>query len=144
MFSKIIWATDGSESADHALPFAKALATGEGRSLVAVHINEHFAAGRGAGNPVLADEGDVETKIRDQVAQLQADGVEVSFHLVGGPAGHTGHALAEAARELGADTIVVGTRGHALIPGLLIGSVTQRLLHLAHCPVLAVPPGAHP
>jgi nucleotide-binding universal stress UspA family protein len=24
--------------------------------------------------------------------------------------------------------------------GLLLGSVTQRLLHIAHCPVLAVPP----
>jgi nucleotide-binding universal stress UspA family protein len=37
------------------------------------------------------------------------------------------------------DAIVVGTRGHTPIAGLLVGSVTQRLLHIAPCPLIAVP-----
>jgi nucleotide-binding universal stress UspA family protein len=37
------------------------------------------------------------------------------------------------------DAIVVGTRGHTPIAGLLVGSVTQRLLHIAPCPVIVVP-----
>ena len=36
--------------------------------------------------------------------------------------------------------IVVGTRGRTALSGLLLGGVTQRLLHIAPCPVLAVPP----
>jgi nucleotide-binding universal stress UspA family protein len=50
--------------------------------------------------------------------------------------------IAEIAAEQGADLIVVGTRGHSGVPGILLGSVTQRLLHLAHQPALAIPPPA--
>ena len=49
------------------------------------------------------------------------------------------HAKALAA-EGGHSAIVVGTRGRTALTGLLLGGVTQRLLHIAPCPVLAVPP----
>ena len=38
-----------------------------------------------------------------------------------------------------ADLIVTGSRGHTAIAGIVLGSVAQRLLHLADCPVLVVP-----
>jgi nucleotide-binding universal stress UspA family protein len=37
------------------------------------------------------------------------------------------------------DLIVVGTRGHSAVVGAVLGSVTQRLLHVSPCPVLAIP-----
>ena len=46
------------------------------------------------------------------------------------------------AEEVGADLIVVGTHGYGRVAGLLLGSVTQGLLHAGVCPVLAVPTGA--
>jgi nucleotide-binding universal stress UspA family protein len=53
------------------------------------------------------------------------------------------HVIADIAKNNGSDLIVLGTRGHSAVAGLLLGSVTQRLLHIAPCPVLAVPPASH-
>jgi nucleotide-binding universal stress UspA family protein len=58
--------------------------------------------------------------------------------MLGGPA----HAIAKIADEAGADLIVVGTRGESPLTRLLLGSVTQRLLHIAEQPVLVIPPTA--
>ncbi len=50
--------------------------------------------------------------------------------------------IAEIAKLIHADVIIVGTRGHGPVSGLLVGSVAQRLLHLAPCPVLVIPVAA--
>ena len=138
MFKTIVWATDGSEHADRALPYAKRLASAEDAVLFVVHGNE-LLLGRAAGYPVLADEEDLELKIRGQVAELRGSGINASFRVISSAAAGTAHMVADVAREVGADVIVVGTRGHAPVTGLLLGSVTQRLLHIAPCPVLAIP-----
>jgi nucleotide-binding universal stress UspA family protein len=139
MFKTVIWATDGSENANDALPFAKGLVEGEGGRLVVVHSNELYAGGRVAGLPVHADEDEVEVEVKRQVAELREEGIDATFKLVAGISTHAAHMIADVARDVGADLIVVGTRGHGPIAGVLLGSVTQRLLHIAPCPVLAVP-----
>ena len=138
MFKTIVWATDGSDAADAALPYVKSLAEGEGRKLVVVHSKEVFR-GRASGWPVNADEDELQTKIREQVNELRSEGLDVTLRMETGAAPGAAHMIAEAARSFGGDVIVVGTRGHTAIGGLLVGSVTQRLLHIASCPVLAVP-----
>ena len=50
------------------------------------------------------------------------------------------HAIAEYAQQKGVELIVVGTSGNSRLVRMLVGSVTRRLLELAHCPILAVPP----
>jgi nucleotide-binding universal stress UspA family protein len=42
------------------------------------------------------------------------------------------------AQDRQADLIVVGSRGHGRLAGLLLGSVTQKVVSLAHCPVVVV------
>jgi len=138
MFRTVIWATDGSNAADRALPYARELASGDDAKLIVVHCNE-LLVGRAGGYPVLADEDDVAVKIRRQVAALNDEGVDATFELIVGVTPHAAHLITQVAREVAADVIVVGTRGHAPVAGVLLGSVTQRLLHIAPCPVLAVP-----
>jgi hypothetical protein len=82
--------------------------------------------------------------VRKQVEEMAAAGIPVRLHafsnFVGSPAQH----IAEVAEDAGADLIAVGTRGLGVFAGMLLGSVTQRLLHVAPCAVLAVPPPSRP
>jgi nucleotide-binding universal stress UspA family protein len=140
MFKTIVLALDGSEGSRHAIPLAVELARRDNAKLVVVHVEEEII-GKGGG-PILATEDEVQNEIRKKAQELSASGVETSVEMrsvmLGGPA----HAIEDVAAEAGADLIVAGTRGHSPVAGLLLGSVTQRLLHIARRPVLAVPPGS--
>jgi nucleotide-binding universal stress UspA family protein len=88
--------------------------------------------------------GGNEGEIERQAEELAADGINVSSKIVAGPSAiGAPHMIADVARDVGADLIIVGTRGHTPLSGLMLGGVTQRLLHIASCPVLAVPPAKH-
>ena len=144
MYKKVIWATDGSEAADHALPHAKAIAAEAGAPLVVVYCEEFTLPGKGGGSmPVHANEEEVQAKVERQVAELSTDGVKASLQSTRSQVGGAAHAIADVAAAEQADLIVVGTRGRTALAGLLLGSVTQRLLHIASCPVLAVPARDH-
>jgi nucleotide-binding universal stress UspA family protein len=140
MFNKVVWATDGSDSADLTLPSAKALVAADGGSLTVVHCEEYTLPGKGGGSLTIhAGEDTLIKKIESQVAELSESGVPAELKVVKASVGGAAHVIADVARSEHADVIVVGTRGHTPLGGLLVGSVTHRLLHVAPCPVLAVP-----
>jgi nucleotide-binding universal stress UspA family protein len=138
MFKVIIWATDGSSAAEQALPYAKGLAQADGARLLVVHVDE-FGAGRGGGYSVNVDEAEVQAAIRKQVEDLKREGFDAALQASRVWMGGAAHVIAEIAKQEGADLIVAGTRGHGPLSGLLLGSVTHRLVQIAHCPVLVVP-----
>ena len=140
MFDTVVLALDGSPESIAAVPFARELA-GEHGAIRAVHVRE-ILLGRGGGQPANANEDEIVAGVRRTVDDLKASGVDVSLEVATAASGGPAHVIAEIARRDGADVIVMGTRGRGQVAGLLLGSVTQRLLHLAHCPVFAVPPGA--
>jgi nucleotide-binding universal stress UspA family protein len=141
MFSTIVWATDGSEHADRALEYAVQIAQRDGATIHVAHVVEKLVGVRVAGQNAKLDEGSLDAKIADQVRALGAQhGLTVKLHMTAGRTGDVAGRIAEIAGECRADLIVVGTRGHSAVVGAVIGSVTQRLLHVADCAVLAVPP----
>jgi nucleotide-binding universal stress UspA family protein len=140
MFTKVLLALDGSPEATAAIPYARAVLE-PGGSLDIVHVRE-LIVGRGGRQTLHPDEGAVEDTVQRAVAELTAEGVHATLHLTTSAGATAAHAIADAARRLESDVIVMGTRGQSQVVGLLLGSVTQRLLHIAPCPVFAVPPGA--
>lgn len=140
MFKKIVWATDGSENADQALAVAKSLASEEAGELIIVHVVQKIATSGDKALGWYADEEQVAARVDKTAAGLAKEGLQAKVQIVKHVGPQPAYEIAQIAREAGADLIVVGTRGHGAIPGILLGSVSQRLMHFAPCPVLVVPP----
>ncbi|MGO9959111.1 MAG: universal stress protein [Solirubrobacteraceae bacterium] len=141
MFETIVWGTDGSGDADRSLPCAEHLAEQFRSSLRVVHIARRPAGGA---RVVCDDEDEVLAKLRGQAQALRARGLDASLHVIRGAQGSPAKAIADTARSVGADLVIVGTRGRSPAAGALLGSIAQQLLHDSSCPVLAVPPSVAP
>lgn len=137
----VVLATDGSPGADPAAGFAFAEARRRGVGLRAVHSVEVpklpgsslFDLDRLA-EDVLAED---ERAVTDALAPHQTRYPEVSVDLVlvvGDPA----KTVAE--ESDGASLLVTGSRGHGGFAGLLLGSVSRRLLQTAPCAVAVIRP----
>jgi nucleotide-binding universal stress UspA family protein len=138
MFKTIIWATDGSRAAEQALPYAKGLAMAGRARLIVVHVDE-FSVGKGGGYSIYVDEPETEAALRRRVEELKREGLDASLQTSRELMGGAAHVIADIAKQEQADLIVAGTRGHGPVAGLLLGSVTHRLVQIAQCPVLVVP-----
>lgn len=140
MFKTIVVATDGSPHGDRALALAESMAREAAARLVVVHVVELVGGKGGSVYPAAADEDEIRQQIEAKVEKLRVDGLDASIVVrstrLGGPA----HEIADVAADIEADVIVVGTRGRSPVSGFLLGSVPTRLLHIAHRPVLVVPP----
>jgi nucleotide-binding universal stress UspA family protein len=75
----------------------------------------------------------VEDSLRERLADDRYANVKV--HAVVGDPGREITGLAE--RE-GADLIVIPSHGYGFVKHLLLGSVAERVIRLAHCPVLVL------
>jgi nucleotide-binding universal stress UspA family protein len=139
MFKSIVLALDGSDTAKRGIPIGVELAKeGKGKIVIA-HVEERMATKGRA--PLHVNEEQIQEELQALVKDLAGDGIEASIKMGDVMAGGSGvaHAIADIADKSNADLIVAGTRGHSLVEGLLLGSVTQRLLHIAKQPVLVVP-----
>jgi nucleotide-binding universal stress UspA family protein len=80
---------------------------------------------------------DFEAGLDTFVAGLVRNSVDVATTV---KEGQVVHEILQEARALPADLIVLGTHGRSGFEHLLLGSVTERVLRKATCPVLTVPP----
>lgn len=145
MFKTVLWATDGSAAAERGLPAAKSIAQTYNAKLVVTHVSglAHMTGPRSVVTPQnvrIAEESAnaITADLKRKTEDLRRDGITVDFALI--ETHSPAHAIADFAREVDADLIVAGTSGASRLVRVLVGSVTRRLLELAPCPILAVPP----
>ena len=74
-------------------------------------------------------------QLLEEAMKLVGEGVDVRRELLFGEPAETIISVADTRQ---CDLIVMGTRGLGRLGGLLLGSKTQKVISLAHCPVLAV------
>jgi nucleotide-binding universal stress UspA family protein len=127
---------DGSHPSTRAVEQAGRLAAQVGGAVTVFHLR-HEPAGRfaSADEPVDEAQALVDTA-RD--ALRRAGVADVNSRIDPGIAGQETQAILDVAKEIGADLIVIGTHGRSALAGLVIGSVTYRLIHLSTVPVLVV------
>lgn len=139
----VVVGVDGSPTGEAALAFAYDAAASRGVPLVAVHA----WSGSVADVPVAAliDADAVEREELQVLAERLAGWTQkypdvVVQRLV--PRSHPVPALVECTND--AQLLVVGSRGRGGLAGLLLGSVSQGVLHRSHCPVAVVRTDAGP
>jgi nucleotide-binding universal stress UspA family protein len=142
MFKTIVVGQDGTEDGERAMALARTIAEEAGAHLVVVHVTE-LVGGKGGVHPLEIDESDIKARIATEVANLRQSGASAELVTETASLGGPAHMIATQAEASHADLIVVGSRGRTAVSQLILGSVPLRLLHIAHCPVLIVPPTQH-
>jgi nucleotide-binding universal stress UspA family protein len=84
-----------------------------------------------------ADREAVETSLADFARTEIGSTITVTRHVLEGEAAHE---IAAFARDCGAQLLVLGTHGRSGVERLAMGSVAEKVLRTATCPVLTVPP----
>lgn len=139
---KILHPTDFSECAEQARAQAIRLARALGAEIILFHVSVEtplYAEGMLAGGTVQrvyeAQRKWAEEALEARAAETRAAGAPARWKLTHGV---PFDAIVQAAEEEGADMIVMGTHGRRGLEGLLLGSVANRVVRLAGCPVLTV------
>lgn len=145
MIRKILVAVDGSEPSKKALEFACDLSDKFDAELAAVHVVEQVP---GQQTQVLGTSHVTVTPDHAAIEKAGRSVADAARRLVeehGGElastdvvSGSPAKAILEAARRNGVDTIVMGSRGLSDLSGLLMGSVSHKVAHLAECTCIVV------
>ena len=140
MYNRILVAVDGSKMSDKALRSAIQFAKERYSKIGVIHVEKNLRFPELMSNESidhlyvsLREEGD---EILNHAELLAAEeGIEIeTIFIMGDPAIQ----IAKKAKEGNYQLVVVGSRGLGNIKGMMLGSVSQRVSQLSHCPVLII------
>lgn len=137
MFERVLAAIDNSRQASGVVAAAASLASKYGSEVMVVHVQE----------PVTAETGDHIEALHDceelvgwALDELEKQGVHGGAECLPHSLRETaqGKRIVEAAQAFKADLVILGSRGHSTVGGLIGGSVSRTVMKDAKCSVLVV------
>ncbi|HVP41558.1 MAG TPA: universal stress protein [Candidatus Krumholzibacteriaceae bacterium] len=153
VFTKILVPVDGSKFSQDAAEYAVGIAKLTHAKVIALHVVHlatyvfSYSAGEGMSPMAIPtplpvtlteDERKEARKIVDDVKKVgEKAGVKVDTKVIERQPS-VPDAIIQFAEENGVDLIIMGTKGKTAIRRFLLGSVTESVVHHAHCPVLVV------
>ena len=138
---KILFPTDFSTLGDEALNYATSFARDTGAKLLIVHVEEPPTA-YGGGDMYYGIPDPDTGELRRMLGKVVPKDERVAYehhYLVGYPA----EAILDFAAKQDVDLIVMGSHGRTGVMRYLMGSVAERVVREAQCPVLTVKPKAN-
>jgi nucleotide-binding universal stress UspA family protein len=135
VLKKVLVATDFGPASDAALTYGRALACTFGAALDVLHVADNFFFRSTPSDPHALIAAKTQA-INDRIAAQ--GGRAVDAHAVVEISDDPADAIVGYARREAIDAIVVGTHGRTGVQHLLVGSVAERVVRTAPCPVLTV------
>jgi nucleotide-binding universal stress UspA family protein len=146
MYERVAVAIDWSEPSERALEAAKGLARLSGGEVRLLHVHEVERLPPHGPGPLASAFGAAASPSQNEAAerlaqaakQISDAGIKTSSEMRISLPGRVAAEIVEEATAWGADAIVIGSRGLTNLAGIILGSTTHKLLHLASVPVVVV------
>jgi nucleotide-binding universal stress UspA family protein len=138
VYDKILLAVDHSEMSDRAVVAARDLAVLSKGEVWVLHLRERETGAKTGVLPADETTDDANAKVAACVETLAQAGVKAHGEVRNTIFGYAAREIVNDAQEIGADVIVMGSRGRGDIAGLLLGSTAHKVIHLSDRPVLVV------
>jgi nucleotide-binding universal stress UspA family protein len=143
MYQRIMVAVDGSETSQRGLMEAINLAKDQKAKLAIAHVIDLVIV-HGAGGfsgPFVQSTREFAKDIVERArkaAQTEGIETEVQSPEIVTTGYHVADTIAQLARDWNADLLVAGTHGRRGVSRLLLGSVAERIVRVAPCPLLLI------
>ena len=138
MYDKILVAVDHSEHSDRAVLAARDLAVLSKGEVWVLHLREREIGVKTGLVAIDETTEDANAAVAASVEVLTQAGVKAHGEVRNTIFGYAAREIVADAQEIGADVIVMGSRGRGDLAGLLLGSTAHKVVHLSDRPVLIV------
>jgi len=138
VYDKILVAVDHSEMSDRAVVAARDLAVLSKGEVWVLHLRERELGAKTGVLPADETTDDANAAVAASVDVLTQAGVKAHGEVRNTIFGYAAREIINDAKEIGADIIMMGSRGRGDIAGLLLGSTAHKVIHLSDRPVLVV------